>query len=92
MSKIDEIKNLKRQQKIVSPSQVLSEEIKEEIKEGTNERIKEENNVSLKIERKRVSFDLRTDIHQELKLQSVIQDKNIYILIEEALMNYLKQK
>ena len=88
MSKIDEIKNLKRQQKIVSPSQVLSEEIKE----GTNERIKEENNVSLKIERKRVSFDLRTDIHQELKLQSVIQDKNIYILIEEALMNYLKQK
>ena len=91
MSKIDEIKNLKRQQKIVSPSQVLSEEI-EEIKEGTKERIKEENNVSLKIERKRVSFDLRTDIHQELKMQSVIQDKNIYILIEEALMNYLKQK
>jgi hypothetical protein len=88
VSKIDEIKDLKRQQKIVSPSQVLSEEIKEE----TKERIKEENNVSLKIERKRVSFDLRTDIHQELKLQSVIQDKNIYILIEEALMNYLKQK
>ncbi|PZX02413.1 hypothetical protein C7437_1115 [Psychrobacillus insolitus] len=80
MSKIDEIKDLKRQQKIVSPSQVLSEEIKEG------------NNVSLKVERKRVSFDLRTDIHQELKMQSVIQDKNIYILIEDALMNYLKQK
>ena len=58
MSKINEIKNLKRQQKIVSPSQVLSEEIKEE------------NNVSLKVERKIVLFDLRTDIHQELKLQS----------------------
>lgn len=80
MSKIDEIKNLKRQQKIVSPSQVLSEEIKEE------------NNVSSKVERKRVSFDLRTDLHQELKLQSVIQDTNIYILIEDALINYLKQK
>lgn len=80
MSRIDEIKNLKRQQKIVSPSQVLSEEIKEE------------NNVSSKVERKRVSFDLRTDIHQELKLQSVIQDTNIYILIEEDLINYLKQK
>ncbi len=80
MSKINEIKNLKRQQKIVSPSQVLSEEIKEE------------NNVSSKVERKRVSFDLRTDLHQELKLQSVIQDKNIYILIEEALINYLKEK
>lgn len=80
MSKINEIKNLKRQQKIVSPSQVLSEEIKEE------------NNVSSRVERKRVSFDLRTDLHQELKLQSVIQDKNIYILIEEALINYLKEK
>lgn len=80
MSKINDIKNLKRQQKIVSPSQVLSEEIKEE------------NNVSLKVERKRVSFDLRTDLHQQLKLQSVIEDKNIYILIEEALINYLKQK
>ena len=80
MSRIDEIKSLKRQQKIVSPSQILSEEIKEE------------NNVSSKVERKRVSFDLRTDLHQELKLQSVIQDTNIYILIEEALINYLKQK
>ena len=80
MSKINEIKNLKRQQRIVSPSQVLSEEIKEG------------NNVSSKVERKRVSFDLRTDLHQELKLQSVIQDKNIYILIEEALINYLKEK
>ncbi len=78
MSKINEIKNLKRQQRIVSPSQVLSEEIKEE------------NNVSSKVERKRVSFDLRTDLHQQLKLQSVVQDKNIYILIEEALINYLK--
>lgn len=80
MSKINEIKNLKRQQKIVSPSQVLSEEIKEG------------NNVSSKVARKRVSFDLRTDLHQQLKLQSVIEDKNIYILIEEALINYLKQK
>lgn len=80
MSKINEIKNLKRQQRIVSPSQVLSEEVKEE------------NNVSSKVERKRVSFDLRTDLHQELKLQSVIQEKNIYILIEEALINYLKEK
>lgn len=84
MSQIDEIKNLKRKQKVVSPSQILSEEIKEEGKK--------ENNVSSKVERKRVSFDLRTDLHQQLKLQSVVQEKNIYILIEEALTNYLKQK
>ena len=55
-----------------------------------SEEIKEENNVSLKLERKIVLFDLRTDIHQELKLQSVIQDKNIYILIEEALSLFFK--
>ncbi|WP_432356069.1 hypothetical protein [Sporosarcina sp. A2] len=84
MSQTDAIKNLKRNQKVVSPSQVLSEEIKEEGKK--------ENNVSSKVERKRVSFDLRTDLHQQLKLQSVVQEKNIYILIEEALTNYLEQK
>lgn len=84
MSKIDEIKNLKRQQNKVSPSRALSEAVKEEGKE--------ENNVSSNVERKRVSFDLRTDLHQELKMQSVIQNKNIYVMIEEALIKYLPKK
>ena len=82
MSKIEEIKNLKRQQNRLTPSQALSEEVKEETFN--------ENNVSSKVERKRVSFDLRTDLHQELKMQAVIQDKNIYVMIEEALENYFK--
>lgn len=81
MSRIDEIKNLKRQQnKTITPAQVISENVDE----------KEENNVSSRIERKRVSFDLRTDLHQELKLQSVIQRRKIYEMIEEALEQYLK--
>ena len=44
------------------------------------------------MERKRVSFDLRTDLHKELKMQALLQDKNIYILIEEALEKYLSEK
>ena len=81
MSKIDDIKALKRQQNNVTPSQAMSKEVVG----GRNE----ENNVSSNVERKRVSFDLRTDLHQELKIQSVLQQKNIYLMIEEALMKYL---
>ncbi|MED4301267.1 hypothetical protein P9204_12765, partial [Geobacillus stearothermophilus] len=44
-----------------------------------------------KVERKRVSFDIRTDLHKELKMQSILQEKNIYLLIEEALEKYLNE-
>jgi hypothetical protein len=76
---------MKRQQKVITPSQVLAETVGKEEKE-TNETRKEEK----RVERKRVSFDLRTDLHKELKMQALLQDKNIYILIEEALEKYLK--
>lgn len=85
MSKIDEIKNRKRNEKQISPSQVLTGIV--ETKEENNVGRKEEK----KIERKRVSFDLRTDLHKELKMQSLLQEKNIYILIEEALEKYLDE-
>lgn len=96
MSKVNDIKNRKRQQKVITPSQVLAETVGEETsseennvdsKQETNETRKEEK----KVERKRVSFDLRTDLHKELKMQALLQDKNIYILIEEALEKYLKE-
>lgn len=86
MSKIDDIKNKKRNAKQVSPSHVLTENV--ETKEENNVGRKEEK----KIERKRVSFDLRTDLHKQLKMQSLLQEKNIYILIEEALEQYLGDK
>ncbi|WP_108671365.1 hypothetical protein [Peribacillus acanthi] len=104
MSKVNDIKNMKRQQKVISPTQALAEmvgedeakeekkisrkeEILEPIKVETNQPRKEDS----KVERKRVSFDLRTDLHKELKMQSLMQEKNIYILIEEALEKYLKE-
>ena len=73
---------MKRKQRVITPSQVLAETVGEEEKENnvdlkqeTNETRKEEK----KVERKRVSFDLRTDLHKELKMQALLQDKNIYI-------------
>lgn len=96
MSKVNDIKNLKRRQKAVTPSQVLAETVGEETNtEETNVDLKQEINETRKeekkVERKRVSFDLRTDLHKELKMQALLKEKNIYILIEEALEKYLKE-
>ena len=86
---------MKRKQRVITPSQVLAETVGEEEKE-TNVVLKQEINQTRKeekkVERKRVSFDLRTDLHKELKMQALLQDKNIYILIEEALEKYLSEK
>ena len=86
---------MKRKQRVITPSQVLAETVGEEekktnvvLKQEINETRKEEK----KVERKRVSFDLRTDLHKELKMQALLQDKNIYNLIEEALEKYLSEK
>ncbi|PLT33284.1 hypothetical protein [Bacillus sp. V5-8f] len=85
MSKVNDIKSKMRNQKHISPTFALNEEVKTD----------EENNVGRKeekkIERKRVSFDLRTDLHKELKMQSLLLEKNIYILIEEAVEKYLNE-
>jgi predicted HicB family RNase H-like nuclease len=93
VSKVNDIKNMKRQQKVITPSQVLAETVGEEEKETNvvlNQETNETRKEAKKVERKRVSFDLRTDLHKELKMQALLQDKNIYILIEEALEKYLK--
>ena len=90
MSKIDDIKNIKRRQKFVTPSQALAEVI-EGNNVDSNKEINETRKEEKQVERKRVSFDLRTDLHKELKMQSLIQEKTIYILIEEALEKYLNE-
>ncbi|WP_100401150.1 hypothetical protein [Bacillus sp. FJAT-44742] len=92
MSKIDEIKNKKRTQNKMSPSQALNEPIQRQEgnniskKEDTKKTIKEET----KIERKRVSFDLSTRLHKKLKMQAIQEERNIYEIIEDALEDYLK--
>lgn len=90
MSKVDDIKNRKRNEKQISPTLALNEEVNtEEVNVRRNEEINVGRNEEKKVERKRVSFDLRTDLHKDLKMQSLLQDKKIYILIEEALEDYL---
>jgi hypothetical protein len=83
---------MKRKQKVVTPSQVLAEIIEEEKNVDSKEEINEVRKSENKVERKRVSFDLRTDLHKRLKMQALIQEKNIYILVEEALEKYLNEK
>lgn len=91
MSRVNDIKNIKRQQKVITPSQALAETVGEETNVPSNEEIIETRKEEKKVERKRVSFDLRTDLHKELKMEALVQEKNIYILIEEALEKYLKE-
>ena len=90
MSKMNDIKNIKRQQKVITPTQALAEVI-EENNVCSNKEINKTRKEEVKVERKRVSFDLRTDLHKELKMQALIHEKTIYILIEEALERYLNE-
>ncbi|MGJ3206232.1 hypothetical protein [Geobacillus thermoleovorans] len=91
MSKVDDIKNMKRQQKVITPTQVLTDPVGEENNTSLNEYNNQPRKEDKKVERKRVSFDIRTDLHKELKMQSILQEKNIYLLIEEALEKYLNE-
>lgn len=79
MSKIDDIKDRKRKDSSITPTGALSEPIQ-------NKNRRKEGNT----ERKRVSFDIRVDLHKKLKMESAVQDKNIYVLIEEALEKHFQ--
>ena len=78
------------------PPQVLAETVGEEEKETdvvSKQEINETRKEEKKVEKKTcILFDLRTDSHKELKMQALLQDKNIYNLIEEALEKYLSEK
>lgn len=92
MSKVNDIKKMKRMQKTITPTQALAEMVGEEdTNVYSNKEINQTRKDEIKVERKRVSFDLRTDLHKELKMQALVHEKNIYILIEEALEKYLKE-
>ena len=89
---MNDIKNLKRQQKVITPTQALAEVVgKEENNFTSNGEKKKTTKEGEKVERKRVSFDLRIDLYKDLKMQAIIQEKNMYIIIEEALEKYLKE-
>ncbi|WP_166669614.1 hypothetical protein [Paenisporosarcina antarctica] len=39
--------------------------------------------------RKRYSFDLDAELMKEVKIQSVMQEKNVYELVEKAIKKYM---
>ncbi|WP_050582950.1 hypothetical protein [Geobacillus thermopakistaniensis] len=75
----------------MTPTQVLTDPVGEENNTSLNEYNNQPRKEDKKVERKRVSFDIRTDLHKELKMQSILQEKNIYLLIEEAVEKYLNE-
>ncbi|ESU70629.1 hypothetical protein T260_17990 [Geobacillus thermopakistaniensis] len=70
---------------------MLTDPVGEENNTSLNEYNNQPRKEDKKVERKRVSFDIRTDLHKELKMQSILQEKNIYLLIEEAVEKYLNE-
>ena len=42
--------------------------------------------------RKRASFDLDAELLKQLKVKAVLEDKNIYELVEQAIAEFLAKK
>lgn len=84
MSKKD-IRGIINRNKIDSPNKGLIKEV------GVNKKIKQNvgNNETTNVVRKRVSFDISTDLHRRIKMEALQQEENIYILVEKALEQYL---
>lgn len=73
------------------------------VTEPTNERTKERKSLKTKepknistnkpktIIRKRSSFDIDVELMKELKVKAVLNDKNVYEMVETAIRNYLKE-
>ena len=57
---------------------------KEKTNKDTNKKTEEPTN-----ERKRASFDLDAELLKQLKIKAVVEDKNIYELVEQAIKEFL---
>jgi len=83
----------------VSTKETSNETNKEEIKQANeqvattlerkHQRSKEQTKERSVVVRKRSSFDLDVDLLKELKIQAVLQDKNVYEMVEIAIRQYL---
>ena len=68
----------------------------------SNERRNEPSNVSTnartnvqtnqKVERRRFSFDLRPELHRQLKMQCLLDDTNMYEVLESIIEQYLDER
>ncbi|MGF9946601.1 hypothetical protein ABEX44_25695 [Priestia megaterium] len=82
-----EISQTKRQ---VAPT---IENFNTNVKDNTNvdfdTNVNFDTNVGTNISRKRASFDLDVELVKQLKVQAVLQDKNLYEMVEIAIREYL---
>ena len=67
-------------------SEGIKKGMSEEIKEVMSTKTEEQKN-----ERKRASFDLDAQLLKQLKIKAVVEDKNIYELVEQAIKEFLKK-
>lgn len=58
---------------------------------NTTEQPNNETTEEQKITRKRVSFDLDVALMKQIKIKSVMDERNLYELVEEALQDYLNK-
>ena len=82
MNQSEEIKNRAKRKSVTS--EITSTE--------TEENKMPQENPKKNTERKRVSFEIRKDLHNELKMLSVMEDKKMYELIEESIENLLRSR
>ena len=64
-------------------------------KVNKNEGSKKEMNITVEEQkngRKRASFDLDAELLKQLKVKAVLEDKNIYELVEQAIAEFLAKK
>ena len=74
--------------------EILDKEIYEFIKSKPKANVRTNKTKNLKSnetknERKRASFDLDAELLKQLKIRAVIEDKNIYELVEQAIKEFL---
>lgn len=44
------------------------------------------------INKKKATFELKEDIHKKLKIQAAIENRNMVMIVEEALTDYFQKK
>lgn len=64
---------------------------KEQKKDISNKQIDKGTDVQKNVVRKRSSFDIDAELLKKLKIQAILEERNIYEIVEESIKDYLKK-
>ena len=94
MSKADTLRSSMRQTAVSEENKEKQHQAYQAIlnQEPTNEPSNVRTNVGSKskAERRRFSFDLRPELHRDLKMQCLLDESNMYEVVEMLIENYLE--